>query len=73
MYYRWLDLEPNNAGDFGSVSLENLISSISTLLFIAIIFELVSNLIKYFGGGLINTGKSIWNSLSRFGKNTWPL
>lgn len=73
MYYPWLDSEPNNAGDFGSVSLENLVSSISTLLIIALVFELVSNLIKYFGGGLNNAGKSIWNSLSSFGKNTWPL
>ncbi len=64
MYYRSLDWEPNNADDFGSVSLENIVSSISTLLFIAIIFELVSNLIKYFGGGLMNAAKSIWNSFT---------
>jgi hypothetical protein len=61
MYYRLLDSEPNNADDFGSVSLENIVSSISTLLFIALIFELVSNLIKYFSGGLTNAAKSIWN------------
>jgi hypothetical protein len=61
MYYRLLDSEPNNADDFGSISLENIVSSISTLLFIALVFELVSNLIKYFSGGLTNVAKSIWN------------
>jgi hypothetical protein len=64
MYYRLLDLEPNNEDDFGSVSFENIVSSISTLLFIALIFELVSNVIKYFGGGLTNVARSIWNSFT---------
>jgi hypothetical protein len=61
MYYRLLDLEQNNADDFGSVSLENIISSVSTLLFIALVFELVSNVMKYFYGGLKSVAKSIWN------------
>lgn len=61
MYYRLLDSEPDSADDFGSVSLENIVSSMSTLLFIALIFELVSNLTKYFSAGLTNVAKSIWN------------
>lgn len=54
-------LNSNNADDFGSVSLENIVSTIGSILFVVLIFSLVSNVIKYSYGGLKNVAKSIWN------------
>ena len=62
MYYHLL--EPDNTEDFGSVSLETIVSSIGTLLMIALIFSMVSNVIKYTYGGLKSVGKAIWDQFT---------
>ncbi len=71
MYCRLLDSD--NADDFGSVSLENIVSTVGSILFVALIFSLVNNVVKYFGGGLNKVGNSICDSIASMGYTRLPF
>lgn len=69
----WCLLDSDNADDFGSVSLENIVSTVGSILFVALIFSLVSNVVKYFGGGLNKVGNSICDSIASMGYTRLPF